>query len=153
MVALHELSEAKAKALTIAMNQKRGAFDEDGLASILAELGEGRDRDDLALDVGIRSSDLSALLDDVAGELAAPLTEFTPAPLPTGLSGSSSYSGSPTGASAPSVPPPTIQAMKMVQVLFSDTDFAEFNRLINDLARFYGLRTVSDVVLEALRHV
>ena len=68
---LDGMSEAKAKSLTIAMNQRRGEFDADGLRALLASIQD--DIPDLALATGIGDKDLAVMLNAarIAGEAAA----------------------------------------------------------------------------------
>lgn len=60
MVFLNGVSEAKAKALTVAMNQKRGEFDEAALAELLQSIQ--LEVPDLATNVGIGDDELASLL-------------------------------------------------------------------------------------------
>jgi hypothetical protein len=51
-VLLHGLSEREAKALTVKMNQKRGAWDNDALGELLRGLGDGLESADFGFDAG-----------------------------------------------------------------------------------------------------
>ena len=67
---LDGLTLVKAKALTIAMNQRRGAFDEAGLSALLASIEH--DVPDLSLATGVDDKELAALLS--AARLASDTT-------------------------------------------------------------------------------
>ena len=144
MVVLHNLRESRAKGLTIKMNQKRGSFDEAGLAALIQELMAGEDAEAFALDVGLTEGEIAAVMFGGSSE-AERIIEAASAP---------AQHPTPTlGAPASTAPTPEYQQVKMVQILFDDERFARFNLAIADLGKAYGKRTVSDVVMEALRHV
>lgn len=72
MVFLDGLSEAKAKALTIKMNQKRGDFNSDELGALLKDLQVDLQVEDLGLDLGFEDEDIMKLIaEDDPVELAA----------------------------------------------------------------------------------
>ncbi len=61
-VFLYGLSEVKARALTIKLDQKRGKFNKSKLSSLVAELSSGVDAVALGMDLGIGPFQLAALL-------------------------------------------------------------------------------------------
>lgn len=61
-VFLYALTEAKAKALTVGMNQKRGSWNEQALAQLLGELAVDKSSEALALDLGFTTKGVDALL-------------------------------------------------------------------------------------------
>ncbi len=64
MVFLHGVTAAKAKALTVAMNQRRGEFDEEGLSALLHSLDQAPGVEALSLDLGLSVDYLESLLSD-----------------------------------------------------------------------------------------
>jgi len=150
MVVLHNLKESRAKGLTIKMNQKRGTFEDDGLAALIQELMTGEDAEAFALDVGFTEDEIAGMLSESAA--VTEIAGASEAPAAPSVGAASVAESLPPAAPAPA-PTPEYQQVKMVQMLFDDERFARFNRLIADLGKAYGKRTVSDTVMEALRHV
>jgi hypothetical protein len=132
MVFLHKLTEAQAKALTVKMNQKRGAWDETLLADLVKEIQFDVSLPDLGLDLGLEQDDLMALL----AEIAVPLDNAI-APSPRGPVGGNA--GMPTSN------------VRMVQLFLDETTHGEFSERIRQLAAAYGTKTVTDTTLEAVR--
>jgi hypothetical protein len=64
MVRLKGLSEIEAKALTVKLNQKRGAWDTEALAALVAEISPAliEAGTDLAVDLGFSSGEVNALI-------------------------------------------------------------------------------------------
>jgi hypothetical protein len=62
MVFLDGIPEARAKALTIAMNNRRGEFDDALLADLVKSIEADIDAANLALDLALADSELSAML-------------------------------------------------------------------------------------------
>jgi hypothetical protein len=155
MVVLHNLRESRAKGLTIKMNQKRGSFEDDGLAALIGELMAGEDAEKFALDVGFTEDEIARLIAEP--EEASPESDKAPQtramPEVGGIGGAPSTFASEGAGTTTPPPAPEYQQMKMVQLLFDDERFARFNRVIVELGKAYGKRTVSDTVMEALRHV
>lgn len=79
MVILRGVSEAKAKALTVAMNNRRGEFEKVGLEALIRSIGGGVDAGDLALDLAMPADDVSAILATVN---APPLPDLPEPPRP-----------------------------------------------------------------------
>lgn len=153
MVVLHNLRESRAKGLTIKMNQKRGSFEDDGLAALIGELMAGEDREAFGLDVGFTEDEIARLIAEPAEampESEAPVTRAMPE---TSHGGTPSTFVSEGGEGSLPPPAPEYQQMKMVQLLYDDERFARFNRVVVELGKAYSKRTVSDTVMEALRHV
>ncbi len=61
MVFLNGITEAAAKALTIKMNQKRGAFDDDKLAQVVVDLADALGDIDLGIELGLEEDYLAGL--------------------------------------------------------------------------------------------
>jgi hypothetical protein len=70
-VVLDGISVTHAKKLTIALNQKRGEFDDTSLQALLLDIAPDVDRDLLSLDTGLAAGDLARYLDEHS-ETAAP---------------------------------------------------------------------------------
>lgn len=148
MVLLKNIPEAKAKALTIAMNQRRGAFNQEGLAALLQAIQY--EVPDLSANLGIPHDELLALLETAAVPLdlladdasgAEPRTEPTSVRPP----GEAAEGGS-VGAPLPS-------DVRMVQLFFNTTTHEEFTRIVGALRRRYDTKNVTDTVLAAVREM
>lgn len=137
MVFLSGVSEAKAKALTVAMNQKRGTFDEAELVELLQSIQF--DVPDLADNLGIQNDELMVLL-QVSAQSLDLLDE--PTTKPEGGAAEEEKSG---GGTAPPAD------VRMVQLFFSGAMHAEFTQLVTELRKDYDTKTVTDTVLEAVR--
>jgi hypothetical protein len=70
MVFLDGLTKAKAKALTIKMNQKRGEFDADKLADVVVDLADALGDIDLGIELGLEEDYIAGLTQPVASEPA-----------------------------------------------------------------------------------
>lgn len=129
MVFLHRITEARAKGLTIKMNQKRGEFDEAELAVLVRQIQEesGADLPFLANDLGIEDAELTRLLND-GGH-----TE--------------DGDGSPPGDVGSGME----THVKMTQLFFNKEQHEEFISLVKATAPGFGTKNVSDTTLEALR--
>jgi hypothetical protein len=139
MVFLHGIEEARAKALTVKMNQKRGSFDELELGALLrdieldlAELGV----DDLGLDLGLTDEKLMRYLAEPAAEEEAP----------------------PARADLPAAVPPEPQQLdtegsriRMIQLFFDAETHELFAERVKELGDALGLPNVTDTVVEAVR--
>lgn len=135
MVFLHGLSEAKAKALTVKIDAKRGKFADEPLGALLREVQFELGSENLALDLGIQDERLMLLLAEP--EVVLPGPEATPKPPSEG-------SGASSGLPASTV--------RMVQLFLNPETHAEFSELVRQLAAKYETKNVSDTVLEAVRH-
>jgi hypothetical protein len=134
MVFLHKLTEAQAKALTVKMNQKRGAWDETALAELVRDIqfAEG-DGSNLALDLGFQDDVLMALLAVPEVDMGTDLDPTARGP-----------------ADGPSDAVPTSN-VRMVQLFLNDTTHGEFMEHMKKLAAVYGTKTVTDTTMEAIR--
>ena len=128
MVFLDGVSAVKAKALTIAMNQRRGDFNPDDLGKLVRSLdGE---IDDLALATGISAGRVEEMVSPLSDEQMAGAVPPMPA------------------ADAGFVPPP---AIRTVQLLFAPDKFDAFQADMKVIGARVGARTVTDAVMAALR--
>lgn len=134
MVFLDGLTESQAKALTIKMNQKRGEFEEDGLAALIKSIHGDLLGENIALDLGIREEELMVML----AEPPVVLDMGEDAQPPKGPEGST--------AGIPS------SNVRMVQLFFNEETHGEFTEAVRRLATKLGTKTVTDTVLEAVRH-
>lgn len=140
MVFLHGLEEARAKALTVKMNQKRGEFDEEQLGKLvrdieldLTELG----LDDLGLDMGFDDDELMRILAE------PPLSSDAEAALVGGATKSSSVSPSGRVISRESI--------RLFQLLLDDETHAELSQKLQELGDKLGTKDASETVLEVVR--
>jgi len=64
------VDDAKAKELTIALNQKRGYFDEEKLAALVQEIAEASNlpRKELQVVLGLTGKEIDIILDDISSE-------------------------------------------------------------------------------------
>lgn len=140
MVFLDGLTMAKAKALTIKMNQKRGNFVDRLLADVVRDI-QLDIGDDISLDLGITEDELMAMM------ALDPTDVDTPdGKKPTidedddedeqggsgGMRGSSSY-------------------VTQVQLFFATEKREEWDRYISKLSKAYGTDNVTDTVMEAVK--
>lgn len=130
MVVLNGIPEAKAKTLTIAMNQKRGEFKDKELGelirSIQFDLG-----DKIGLRLGFVEADMMKLLAEPAFTMPSPEATARPA-----LDN-----------------PPDIPAsgVRMVQLFLDERTHPEFTRYAKELSTIYKTENITDTVLEAVR--
>lgn len=135
MVLLHNVSEAKAKALTVAMNNRRGTFDDQ----LLADLVRGLDGiDDMALELAIPEADLAKMY-------ALPPIDDT---LGVDTAGEGKAKAATDNVAGAEAPPSTV---RMVNLFLNETTIVEFTKLVADLGKRYETKNVTDTVLEALR--
>ncbi len=137
MVLLKGLSESRAKALTVAMNNRRGTFDETSLGELLRDIQF--DVPDLGLAVGMSSDQLMSFLADVAPIDLDNLPDAMP------QEGGAAPAAEAAGASA--APGSNV---KMVQLFFDEQAQAQFLRFVTALAKRYGTKNVTDTVGEAV---
>lgn len=124
MVFLDGLTEAKAKSLTIAMNQRRGAFDDAALGALLREIQydlAAEDSTPLGEMLGFDEEKVMGLLAEAAVELAAAPPRATAGPAPV-----------------PPVAPP-MSDVRVVQLFLDDDQREEFGQLVADLAPVLGV--------------
>lgn len=143
VVRLSGVSEAKVKSLTVAMNQRRGAFDDDKLAELIQAIQF--DVPDLVLSTGLGDDEIAKMLASApVGDLDLPETS----------------SGIPTGSKNPerAEPPPAADAnatptatVRMVQLFLDTSNIDGFNEDVRKLSALYKTPTTTDTVLEALR--
>jgi hypothetical protein len=128
MVFLHKITEAKAKKLTAALNNKHGQRDDEKMGALLRSIQA--DEAPTALDVGIENDRLMKLL----AEPAIP-TKDPDAPDMSKVSNEAL---------------PASNA-KMVQLYFVKETHEEFTKYTRALAERYETKNATDTVLEALR--
>jgi hypothetical protein len=133
MVFLYGLTEAKAKALTVKMDAKRGKFADEALGTLLREIQFELGVENLGLDLGIQDERLMQLLAEP--EIVLPGSDDPPVDM--GPSGA--------GSGLPS------STVRMVQLFLNPETHAEFSEAIRLLANKYGTKNVSDTALEAVR--
>lgn len=131
MVFLSGLTEAQAKALTVKMNQKRGTWNEDELATLIRGIQFDIGGTELALDLGLPFDQLMPMLAEPAINLGL---EEEPARSPEGAT-----TGMPSSNT------------RMVQLFFDADQHGEFTEVVRQLAVKYGTKTVTDTTLEAIR--
>lgn len=129
MVFLDDLTEAHAKALTIKMDQKRGAFDPDALSELVDEIQYDLG-DDLALDLGFEEDALMELLNP---ETKPPAT--------------------PKNGGAGNGMPSSSGHVRQVQLFFTADQKAIWDAAIQNLAKRYGTESVTDTVMRAVESV
>ncbi len=134
MVFLHGLPEAKAKALTIAMNQRRGEFDAAQLEELVRSIQY--DVEDLGQDLGLGEEDLMRMLAEAPAELPAPsVVEASPPKeqeAPDPLAG---------GKMSP---------VRMVQLFLDEQTQPVFRQAAKELAARWGTKTITDTVFRAV---
>jgi hypothetical protein len=86
MVMLDGLTEAKAKALTIKMNQKRGEFQKDSLAELMSSLQTELDVSTMGIELGFSDDMVMKLLASQAFEQEEEKKPRTPPEMSRGLS-------------------------------------------------------------------
>lgn len=133
MVFLTGLAEARAKALTVAMNNRRGRFDEALLADLVRSLDGALDN--MGLDLAIDEEDLSRLL------------AIEPVEETLGIAASDSAK-----ARAPaSAVPEMVSTVRMVNLFFDTATVEQFSEIVADLGKRYGTKNITDTVMEAVR--
>lgn len=133
MVVLNGLKPAEARRLTIALNQKRGKWN-DLLPDVLRSIQNGElPSVDLGLSLGFDPEELYRIL--------AQKTETVTAPARPGAGNSE--------------PPPTRisrnNSVTMVPLFFAEADAVEFQRLTQQLGAEFGTDTTSATILEGMR--
>jgi len=140
MVVLDGLSEAKAKALTIKMNQKRGEFDAAELADLVASISDELGAEDLALDLGFNDEDVMKMLAGTPDEIQL---------------GTQAGAGAPAAQLGTSIPvqgdPSKLGYVKLVQLFFGDAKHVEWLAMTKDLAARFGTTNVTDTAFEAVK--
>lgn len=147
MVVLKGLSEAKAKALTVKMNSKRGTFREDLLGELLRDIQFDLDVPNLSTELGIADDELMKLLADLpevdTREAPPELERLPQTPEGPGAARAASTDDSePAGPSAPTV--------RMVQLFLDTTSIETFTAQVKELGERYGTKTTTDTVMKAL---
>ena len=151
MVLLHGVSEAKAKSLTVAMNQRRGAFEHDGLEALLRSIEN--DIPDLALATGLGDEELAKLLAETEASSLGLQPSDKAGPLPQTEVGA----GAGAGTSNPGGPPVAgasdagTAQVRMVQLFLSTANIDDFQAKISALSKQYGTENVTDTVIEAVK--
>jgi hypothetical protein len=138
MVLLYDLPEAKAKALTIKLNRRRGSFDEAKLGDLIrgVELDlEDLGVEDLGLDLGFDDDELMKLMVEPPDEASVP-------------------PGSPPDEASVPVdgsPLPASPGLRVVQIILEPDRYDELQDLITYVSQRLSLSDASLTVLEALR--
>lgn len=143
-VVLEGITEAKAKSLTIALDQKRGKFDQAKLADVLRDIQFSPVFEDqeLAKALGFGDEELMKLL-------AVPMPELPPDEAVTGEVSHQSTAPKPPGEPAAEGTP--VSNTRMLQLFLDETSHAVFLAAARDLAAHYGTANVTDTVVEAVR--
>jgi hypothetical protein len=130
MVFLHKITEAEAKKLTAALNNKHGRPDDDKMGALLRSIQS--EEAPTSLDVGIENDQLMKLL----AEPKIPMKD-------------------PDGPGANGKPeshdPLPASNARMVQLYFVKETHEEFTKLTRALAERYNVKNTTDAVLEACR--
>ena len=134
MVFLDGLTEIEAKALTIKMNQKRGEWNPEMLATVVKELELDLETDDLALDLGLGDDFVMELLADAPVDLDGVDGDKPTAPDP---GGGTMRSGS--------------SHVKQVQLFFDVKQKQEWDELLIKIGKRHNTTNASDTVLAGLR--
>jgi len=135
MVFLDGVSERAAKALTIKMNQKRGTFDDDGLAALLRDIqADFEDDRALALDLGVDELDVMGMLAEP--EILIPSNANT---------------------DKPAAPPGQVvvnngkqKYYRAVQMFFDTKEYEEFQRLLSEASKRFDTPTTVDTIFEVI---
>lgn len=138
MVLLHNLPEARAKALTVAMNQKRGEFDATELEALLRSIEH--EVPDLALSTGITDDELARMLSVPEVELDAP-ADAPPAPV-------APPAWTPATAPQPGAP---VKQIRQVMLFFSADQHADWEQLVTGAIARHGVTSTAEAVLAVLR--
>ncbi len=134
MVFLHGLSEAKAKALTISINNKRGQLAHAPLVEVLRSIEHELGSDDLALELGFQSETLLSLL---AAPVPPTSANGSPAPPPGEANRPAVVSNNPHTRTVP--------------LFFDSASHPKFVADVELLTAKFKTKNVSETVLEALR--
>lgn len=133
MVFLDGLTEIEAKALTIKMNQKRGEWNPEMLATVVKELELDLETDDLALDLGLGEDLVMELLADDPVNL-------------DGVDGNKPTASDPGGTMRSGS-----SHVKQVQLFFDAKQKQEWDELLIKIGKAHGTSNASDTVLAGLR--
>jgi hypothetical protein len=136
VVFLDGITEARAKALTIAMNNRRGEFDDALLAELVQSIQAEIDAANLALDLALADDDLMKMLAVEPVEVSLDI-DAAPAAQPA----------QPLGVGAPA------SSVRMVQLFFDSTTIEPFNAACAKLSRVFGTKTVTDTVAVAVQRM
>lgn len=147
MALLRGVTEAKAKSLTVAMNQRRGSFDEKELQALLQSIEH--EVDNLALATGIADDDMAKLLahtDDVSA------LGLQPSPDEGNLDRGTVGAGASAGLSGPGGPPVGApeSTVKMVQLYLNSDNITGFQEQVALLSKHLGTTSVTDTVLKVV---
>lgn len=140
MVFLTGLSEVKAKALTIKMNQKRGEFVDELLANVLKDIEGELGSDDMALDLGFDDETIMELMAEPAQEIAAGEGTGHQAETQRGFKaeiGEASMRSAGTH-------------VRLTQLFFDVDQHTTFTERVKILAGKYGTSNVTETVLKAV---
>lgn len=140
MVFLTGLPEAKAKALTIKMNQKRGEFVDDLLAIVLKDIQEELGSDDMAIDLGFDDEVIMGLMSDPAEELETTEGSAHTAETSRGFEAEKGDAGMRSAGTH----------VRMVQLFFDVDQQAAFTTAVKKLAKDYETSNVTETVLKAV---
>lgn len=137
MVFLDGLTEAQAKKLTIKMDAKRGAFNQDKLGELLRQIQNEVDSatESLGRDLGLEDAHVMRLLAETSHDL--PGSKDAPEPPPGTVD----------------MPAGKMEHVKMVQLFFDEKQHDEFMAIVTTLSKKHATKNVTDTVLEGLRSV
>ena len=135
MVMMDGLTEAEAKKLTVKLNQRRGSWDASKLGEVLRGLGEHEALS--ALDLGFSDRQLGQLM-TLPKEEVVPLGDDA---VPRAPDGPGDQGAAPDG---PALTLP-------VKLLLNQQQHTTFMQHVEQLSRAFGLKNVTDTVLEAVR--
>lgn len=147
MVVLDGLSEPQAKALTVKLNQKRGDWNQEGLATLLQSIQYEVAGGITGIDMGFTDDEMMKLLATDSVDLAGldPMAGDE-------ATGDPGELRSPTLPS-PSSEPPQQSGVRMVQLFLDDLTQPMFMEHIKQLAEKWGTKNVTDTTLEAVRRM
>lgn len=139
-VVLDGISEARAKALTVALDRKRGTFNDQKLAEVVKSIQFDGTYDNLSMALGFGEEEYMKLLAEVPtdAEVEA-LTRPGRDELAEGVGA--------LGSLQDDAPPAQV---KMVQVFFTPEQHAAFTERCVALGKAWGQKTISDTVREAV---
>lgn len=153
MVFMNGLSEAQAKALTVKMNQKRGNWDDAGLAALLKDIEFEIDASDLGMELGFEDEDVMKYLavdEPEEVEVGAANEGHKAEPSQT-LDARVQQDGGGEGEADEGRMEDN--HVRLVQLFFNKEQHDAFKEMVADLAKKYSTGNVTETVYAALRDV